>query len=579
MHRDAHEGPEQQRATGIGAVAILGLMAIAGWAGGCDGYTLPSPQTRSRQIATSMLMNPAPGEGPAAPAPAAGAQPMAGEGFDVVKSALTSGTGGALILYDTTGPYGALGELYGIGAANLAGHFGSWTAKATGSYTCGEIGNFTALLYLGSTYDEPLPTCLLDDVLASTKPVVWSFYNLWQLSARAGGDAAFAARFGFSIVGLDFSSVASVQYKGHTLTRYAANGAGILNTTVADPTKATVLAQAVRADGTTFPWALRSGSFTYVGEMPFSYLSEEDRVLVYSDLLFDALAPATAERHRALLRLEDISGDEDVTKLKAVADYLYSQHIPYGFGVIADYRDPGGVYNGGKAQRIRLQDNRALVSQLKTMLTHGGVLVMHGDTHQWDTDVNPYTRVTGDDFEFYRVIQNADHTLTYQSPIPGDTTLWAQSRISAADVLFKNAGLPLPSIFEFPHYAASAADYAALSPRFATRWERALYFNGLLTGSAVSYSRMFGQLFPYVVRDVYGAKVLPENLGNIEPTMFYQYPTRFPADIIRAAEKNLVVRDGFASFYFHPFFDLSYLSDTVNGIKALGYTFVSPSTL
>jgi hypothetical protein len=40
-----------------------------------------------------------------------------------------------------------------------------------------------------------------------------------------------------------------------------------------------------------------------------------------------------------------------------------------------------------------------------------------------------------------------------------------------------------------------------------------------------------------------------------------------------------VVRDGFASFYFHPFFDLSMLRETVDGIRALGYTFVSPASL
>jgi len=47
----------------------------------------------------------------------------------------------------------------------------------------------------------------------------------------------------------------------------------------------------------------------------------------------------------------------------------------------------------------------------------------------------------------------------------------------------------------------------------------------------------------------------------------------------RAARANLVVRDGFAAFYFHPFLNLSYLERTVTGIRALGYTFVSPSSL
>ena len=35
-----------------------------------------------------------------------------------------------LVLYDSTGQWGFLGELYAIGTANLASHFGSWTAKA-----------------------------------------------------------------------------------------------------------------------------------------------------------------------------------------------------------------------------------------------------------------------------------------------------------------------------------------------------------------------------------------------------------------------------------------------------------------
>jgi uncharacterized protein YdaL len=575
MHPLASDSLPRRRAQRV-ATTALGLLVIA--VGGACQSPEPAGHSSSRVAATAMVHNLAPGEGAPAPMTEGPLMPLSGEAVEKLQAALSSGVGGALVLYDTTGPYGALGELYGIGAANLVSHFGSWTAKPVVSYTCGQIASYAAVIYLGSTYDEPLPTCFLDDVLATTKPVVWSFYNIWKLTARAG-EAAFAARFGFSWLALDFASIAEVRYKGRSLTRYAANAAGILNTTVGNPTIAKVLATAVRPDGTTFPWAVRGANFTYVGEIPFSYMSEEDRTLVYSDLLFDALAPATTDRHRALVRLEDISADTDTTQLKAVADYLYSQKIPYGFGVVADFHDPKGYYNGGVAQRVRLQDNKVMVALIKTMLARGGTMVMHGNTHQSDAFVNPYTQVSADDYEFYRVTENTDHTLTYQGPMPGDSLTWARGRLSAADTLFKNAGLPLPAIFEFPHYSASATDYLGVSTRFSTRWERTLYFNGLLSGTAVNYSRIFGQLFPYVVRDVYGTKVLPENLGNIEPTMFYQYPTRFPADIIRAAEKNLVVRDGVASFYFHPFFDLSYLRQTVDGIRALGYTFVSPTSM
>src|SRR5205085_486794 len=120
----------------------------------------------------------------------------------------------------------------------------------------------------------------------------------------------------------DVSSVTQVQYKGTTLTRSALNDSGIMSYSSFDPTKATDLADAVRPDGTTFPWAVRSGNLTYLGEEPFSYTDENDRAMIFADLLFDALAPKTAARHRAMVRLEDVGPDADPTQLRAAADYL-----------------------------------------------------------------------------------------------------------------------------------------------------------------------------------------------------------------------------------------------------------------
>jgi uncharacterized protein YdaL len=481
-----------------------------------------------------------------------------------------------LVLYDTTGEWAVLGELYAMGAVNLASHFGGWTAKAATAYACGELATYQAMIYIGSTFDEPLPTCLLDDVLAGSPPVLWANYNVWQL---ANHSPTFAATYGWTPGTLDFSSVAEVDYKGRALARFAANGGGILATTITDTTKATVLALAKRADGTTLPWATRSGNLTYIGDIPFTYMTEEDRYLAFADLLFDALAPATPERHRAVLRLEDIRPSDDAAQLQAVAEYLYAQGIPYGFGVIAEYRDPAGYYNDGTPVSTQLDKHPDLVATIRYMLGHGGVIVTHGFTHQWDPNVNPYTRVTGDDNEFYRVTENADHTLSYVGPLPGDSLSWAGKRMDKAKAIFLRANLAAPTIFEVPHYAGSVSTYRAAAARFAFRWERALYFPGLLRGTAPDYAWIFGQLFPYPVRDVYGTRVLPENLGNIEPEPFHIFPARLPPQIINAAEKNLVVRDGVAGFYFHPFLDIQYLKDTVDGLRALGYTFTSPSAL
>jgi uncharacterized protein YdaL len=137
------------------------------------------------------------------------------------------------------------------------------------------------------------------------------------------------------------------------------------------------------------------------------------------------------------------------------------------------------------------------------------------------------------------------------------------------------AGLPVPTIFEFPHYAASAVDYRAIATRFTTRYERSLFPKGLLAGTPLDHQFITGQFFPYPVRDLYGSRVLPENLGNYAPVPYNTHPARLPHEIVATAQRNLVVRDGFASFFYHPYLGVTGLKEIVEGIKGLGYTFVA----
>ena len=506
----------------------------------------------------------------------------------------------ALVLYDTTNTWGWLGELYAMGVANLASHFGAWTAKPVVSYAAGDVNNYTATIYVGSTYNEPLPAAFIADVRATSNPIVWCGYNVWQLAGTA-----FTTRYGWDpgnsfLIGTgpapgDGRTIDQVQYTGAapsltSLTRYASNYSGILNPTITNTSLVALLANAVLASGSpalpngssSFPWAIRSANLTYIGEVPLTYMKEEDRYLVFADLLFDALAPATPLRRRALVRFEDLNALSDPSRMKAAADYLASLSIPFGFGVSPFYRDPLGTYNNGQPLFRHLASAPDVVSGLKYLQSRSGQIVEHGYTHQWDGGINPYNEVTGDDFEFYRVTENADHTLNYVGPIPGDSQTWAAGRITSSNHDLSSAGIAVPRIFEFPHYSGSAADYQAVNAanQFNARWERSLYFGNVLAGGTPDYTRVFGQMFPYVVKDVYGIKVLPENLGSIELQPFFQFPTRFPADLINAASKNLVIRDGFAAFYYHPdFVDVSYLQQTVEGILKLGYTFVDPATL
>jgi uncharacterized protein YdaL len=484
-----------------------------------------------------------------------------------------------LVLYDTSNTYGWLGELYAQAAANLVSHFGPWQTEPVASYQAGQIGQYTATIYIGSTYDEPLPASFLNDVYNATRPVIWVYDNIWELTNAYPG---FQTKFGWMWSQFDTSTVSHVTYKGATLTRDGVNNlGGIMNYSSVDPTKVTDVADAVRdADGSTFPWALRSGNLTYVGENPFTYTTETDRVHVFEDMLFDALDPTAPTEHRAMIRLEDINPSQDPAELKSVVDYLYSQGIPFGFGVSPVYTDPNGYYTGGTPESSSLADRgNGITADIKYMQSHGGTLVMHGYTHQYSNIINPYSAVTGDDFEFYRVTENADHTLNYLGPLPGDSVNWALNRIDASANVFKKAGIAPAQIFEFPHYAGSAADYSAVAQRFGVRWERGMYYGGWLTGSTIDYSHVIGEGFPFVVRDVYGTTVLPENCGPYAPEPFYGFKPHLVSDILAAADANQVVRDGIATFYYHPFEGLDALKQIVQGFQQRGLTFVAPSSV
>lgn len=480
-----------------------------------------------------------------------------------------------LVLYDSTGPFAFLGETYAIMAQNLASHFGSVSNVPVQSYKPGQMARYTGVIYLGSTFDEPLPPSFLKDVLTRTNKVLWCNWNIWQLTAA---DTSFYQKYGWIWGQFSTSQVAGVQYKGRLLTRSPLESNGIMNYSALVQSQVTVLATAQFADGQTSPWAIRSRNLTYVGEIPLTFISERDRYLIFADLLFDLLAPRTTERHRALLRLEDVDPNENPDKLTSIANYLKKNSIPFGVGVIPSYRDPLGVFNNGAPVVNDLDKKESIAKVLRQMTDKNGTLIQHGWTHQYSNLPNPYDGVSGDDFEFYRTHLDPNGIIVMDGPVPEDSLIWAGIRMIAGREILRRAKLPTPAIFEFPHYAASVTDYKVCAALYAARYDRALYFPGLLSGGAIRYDLRFGQFFPYVVTDIYGSRVIPENLGHYGPPGSGQQP-RSVADLLAAADANLVVRDSFASFFYHADLGTNGLAQIVDGIRAMRYKFISPQDL
>lgn len=522
----------------------------------------------------------------------------------------------ALVLYDAPAAYAWLGELYAAQVANLLGHFNlAVTRSPVGSYRSGQMGSYRATFYIGSYFGNPLPAAFLSDVKSQKYSVCWMKYNLEQIAWNAQGvpDFTFEQTFGFRFNGLNQSGYDIVRYRGADFTHDLRDPeVGLI--TVQQPTKVATFATLYRqSTGAAAPYTIRSGTFWYVADIPFSYISETDRYLVFADVLHDIVGINHAAPPRAMVRLEDIDPSMPVSLLRTVTGYLESQGVPYGLSVIPRYTDPLGYYNNGVAETGDLNGS-PVQAELLRAAGLGAPVFQHGFTHQYSNIVNPLTAVTGDDFEFFRVTLNLNLTLNYLGSVSEDSGPWARGRERDGRRLLGQAGLTALG-WETPHYAGSDADYGAIVGDYPKAWERALYFSSSLSSSALSAARAWGrqaqvfdlrldrerprtvepfgvtagtsstgpkafagQFFPYVIqKDIYGRALLPENLGHIDPVGFLAFPPRFPSDLLDAARRNLALREPWAVFYFHPFVDVSYLQQVVTGLRAMGYQFVSPA--
>jgi uncharacterized protein YdaL len=515
-----------------------------------------------------------------------------------------------LVLYDAppNDQYTNLGKAYAIMLYNLLAHFNATiTLLPVQNYTAGMTEQYTATFYMGSYYNNPIPAAFLSDVTTTQKTVVWFKYNLWELAWNTA--YPFTTRYGItfsSLAGMNAAPSASapnpgffdtITYKNQTMTKYYAFNAttGAISadpdiglTAVADATKATSLVTITNSvTKATAPYVIRSGNFWYFADMPFSYIGPRDRYLVVCDMLHDILGTNAPTLHRALVRLEDVNATTTVSSMQTLTDYMYGQKIPFSIATIPVYTDPNGVYNGGVAQTIHMVNATGLKQALNYARARGGHVLMHGYTHQYSNVPNVINAVSANDYEFWFATQNR--------PVNEDSTQWAAGRLSAGLLELQFNGY-FPFAWEAPHYQSSPLAIKAVPTYFKNTYQRVVYYTSdnpqTLAATTPGHDFSVGQFFPYIIqKDYYGQRVIPENLGNVEYNICSIDPssclTYNVTDILTNANYALVVRDGFASFFFHPFWLEPGLVATgfpdfqqiITGITALGYTWADASTV
>jgi len=436
--------------------------------------------------------------------------------------------------------------------ADLLGHFDIPSEiRQIDGYTSGDIDAHRVTFYIGSVWDKSLSQEFLTDVITTDSRVVWINYNLWRLG-WSGYQGAFESRFGFNydqttLTG-NFNKVA---YSGRNFTRSQDD---FTQVAVLDPGLNFTIGSITNGNRN-HPYIIRSGDFFFVADNPLTQHAEDSDYLVFGEALHEMVGVPHSVGHKALVRIEDVNPSDDPAAIRAIADYLYSQNVPFSIGVTPRFADPLGAW--GPPGNIDLADRPALVSALNYAVSKGATIIMHGYTHQYDSIANPTNGVTGVDCEFYLEHLDTFGNIVFGGAVPEDSAAWAQGRVDSSAALFAQAGLPRPGIWETPHYLASDVDYQVFSDDF-----------GIL------YERFANTHFPYVInRTVYGSRLIPENLGYLSPGIIT------PQTIINRADRYLAIRDGVASFFFHPEVDISLLQSTVSGIKAKGFTFVDVNSL
>ena len=500
------------------------------------------------------------------------------------------------VYYDrTSDPNYKTGRTYALMLLNLLGHFPEYQ-QVIGPielYKKGDLERCHASFYVGSYYNNVLPTAFIGDYLTTTKRVVWLGYSIWQLGLEFENIFGYSSTVSFT--GLDAVNKTPdgkpgyfkyIIYKGESFAKYGKYTDSTNTTFVAAPElvkfkskladKATVMAEAKHSfSNEVIPWAISAGNKYYVTEVPFSYIYESDRYLVFADLLFDFLdvKPKNNKKY-AMLRLEDVNPMSDQMLLdRAVSIVKKYAAVPH-ISITPIFED--------SAQVVRMEKSPLFLNQVKKYQQDGVVFMWHGVKYPYATAA---TNISVTDL--LAILEDGFNSLKEALIAPKIWVTSNHSESAADNIVYGksfswNVGRGIYSDFKMKNLKTPALDLTFdLNDTTRTK-NRAEYFADISVAE-VPNATSFGQFFPYeIYGNQYGQKVIPENLGNVLPGV------RAVADILADAKRNLVLRDVWASAYYHPYLLSgtlnpananplvpSDLENMITGLQSMGYEFVN----
>ena len=532
------------------------------------------------------------------------------------------------------------GRIHALFIQNLLGHFPEWhqIVSPVHRYAPGQMERCEANIYLGTYFKSAPPSHFFEDFARTDRQVMWLGYHIWELPQKD-----LERLFGIDFKGLtrldhDLSSTGlrphffrDFHYKGEVFEKYgewdpkdpkrfvAAFELVRLERKEASANESHVLAWAEHT-GTheKIPYVIVNKNHWYMAESPFAFATEKDRYLIFTDLLFDFLKESSKHSgpRQAFVRFEDIHPNLPLWQLDAYTGVFEQAHIPFSISLIPIFADPLMVQVDDRAERfVTIADKKHFRDFLSRAQQFGGSIIFHGITHQYHNKKNPFNGLSGDDFEFWDGVNH--------QPIPEDSVNYVLNRVEDGLELLRSVGIS-PSAWLTPHYQASPLDFIIFGQVFSWNIGRVVYFPfrqneviqlphelslfssepnlrahrfETLKNLEVTFPpglRPSGQFFPFEIwGDVFGQRLIPENLGNIQPFLNEQvHKTQDIDEMIECAKRNRVLRDHWASFFIHPVLiqpqweeglgeypgDGRQVLKLLTSIQSLGYEFIDLKT-
>ncbi len=527
-----------------------------------------------------------------------------------------------------------IGKTYAIFTQNIIAHFPHLDQKlgAIEDYKSGQIEECKATIYIGSRFENTIPTEFFADFKKTKKNVAWLGYSIWKF-----GSADLEQMFGFQyqrLTTLDYDKLdltgqpgffRRMQYKGEEFEKFGEFSPSVPGQFIAPfemaalketiPGKSQWLASAKHsATNEILPYVIRAENKFYFADVPFSFMHESDRYLIFTDVIFDILNEKPRHTKKmAFVRVEDVHPLTPLNYLYDIQNVLRQEQVPMHVSLIPLFFDPlNRTERAINEEFVSMDRDVAFMRWIEEAKSSGAQFIWHGVTHQQGRKKNPHDGVSGSDFEFWDAIA--------QKPLLTDSSDWLLNRMLDGMFTLQKAKVEILAWLT-PHYQASSLDYIIFGKIFQWNVGRVIYYNHSanqlpvlknesdlwlknISNSAhqtrlnyfkdlsvqIEFDRWNGQFFPYeIYGDVYGQRLIPENLGNSQPFKnAHVIRTRSVEQMVRDAKRNLVIRDSWASFFYHPFLFSSFesggrgyypgdpaeLKFLLSEIKKLGYEFI-----